>query len=130
MKKVFKKATATVTAAAMLASLTACGGGAASSSTTAAPAADTKAEGGAESTEAAASAIDNKDIKIGVSIWSSTDVLGSQCKLILDEAARFLGYRFSMLIRDTYLRRLPLLLSSWQQQDARVSSSVTHPIPR
>ncbi|MFR5732415.1 MAG: hypothetical protein ACLUD2_11190 [Clostridium sp.] len=31
MKKVFKKATATVTAAAMLASLTACGGGAASS---------------------------------------------------------------------------------------------------
>lgn len=46
MKKVFKKATATVTAAAMLASLTACGGGAASSATTAAPAADTKAEGG------------------------------------------------------------------------------------
>ena len=92
MKKVFKKATATVTAAAMLASLTACGGGAASSSaTTAAPAADSKAEGGAETTEAAASGIDNKDIKIGVSIWSSTDVLGSQCKLILDEAAKALG---------------------------------------
>ena len=71
MKKVFKKATATVTAAAMLASLTACGGGAASSATTAAPAADSKAEGGAETTEAAASGIDNKDIKIGVSIWSS-----------------------------------------------------------
>ncbi len=32
-----------------------------------------------------------KDIKIGVSIWSSTDVLGSQCKLILDEAAKALG---------------------------------------
>jgi ribose transport system substrate-binding protein len=30
-------------------------------------------------------------IKIGVSIWSSTDVLGSQCKLILDEAAEALG---------------------------------------
>ena len=88
MKKVFKKATATVTAAAMLASLTACGGGAASSATTAAPAADSKAEGGAETTEAAASGIDNKDIKIGVSIWSSTDVLGSQCKLILEEAAK------------------------------------------
>ena len=86
-----QKATATVTAAAMLASLTACGGGAASSATTAAPAADTKAEGGAETTEAAASGIDNKDIKIGVSIWSSTDVLGSQCKLILDEAAK--GFR-------------------------------------
>ena len=31
------------------------------------------------------------DIKIGVSIWSSTDVLGSQCKMILDEAAEALG---------------------------------------
>jgi len=33
----------------------------------------------------------NEDIKIGVSIWSSTDVLGSQCKWILDEAADALG---------------------------------------
>ena len=46
---------------------------------------------GRRTTEAAASGIDNKDIKIGVSIWSSTDVLGSQCKLILDEAAKALG---------------------------------------
>lgn len=38
-----------------------------------------------------ASAIDNSDIKIGVSIWSSTDVLGSCCKRILDEAATALG---------------------------------------
>lgn len=30
-------------------------------------------------------------IKIGVSIWSSTDVLGSQCKTIIDEAAEALG---------------------------------------
>ena len=36
-------------------------------------------------------AADNGDIKIGVSIWSSTDVLGSQCKKILDEAAKALG---------------------------------------
>ena len=34
---------------------------------------------------------DNSKIKIGVSIWSSTDVLGSQCKLILDAAAEALG---------------------------------------
>ncbi|MGM9648405.1 MAG: sugar ABC transporter substrate-binding protein [Butyricicoccaceae bacterium] len=34
---------------------------------------------------------DNSKIKIGVSIWSSTDVLGSQCKKILDEAAAALG---------------------------------------
>ncbi len=31
------------------------------------------------------------DIKIGVSIWSSTDVLGSKCKEIIDEAAKALG---------------------------------------
>ncbi|MGN0902451.1 MAG: sugar ABC transporter substrate-binding protein, partial [Succinivibrio sp.] len=38
-------------------------------------------------------AIDNKDIKIGVSIWSSTDVLGSDCKRVLDEAAKTLGVK-------------------------------------
>ncbi|MBQ3679476.1 MAG: sugar ABC transporter substrate-binding protein [Succinivibrio sp.] len=38
-----------------------------------------------------ASAIENKDIKIGVSIWSSTDVLGSCCKKVLDAAASALG---------------------------------------
>ncbi|MCR5535842.1 MAG: sugar ABC transporter substrate-binding protein [Succinivibrio sp.] len=36
-------------------------------------------------------AIDNSDIKIGVSIWSSTDVLGSDCKRVLDAAAKALG---------------------------------------
>ena len=35
--------------------------------------------------------IANEDIKIGISIWSSTDVLGSQCKRILDAAAEALG---------------------------------------
>ena len=38
-----------------------------------------------------ASAIENKDIKLGVSIWSSTDVLGSCCKKVLDAAASALG---------------------------------------
>ncbi len=45
----------------------------------------------AASTETAAPAATSGNIKIGVSIWSSTDVLGSQCKLILDEAASALG---------------------------------------
>lgn len=40
-----------------------------------------------------ASAIENRDIKIGVSIWSSTDVLGSDCKRVLDEAAKALGVK-------------------------------------
>ena len=35
--------------------------------------------------------IANEDITIGVSIWSSTDVLGSQCKRIIDKAAAALG---------------------------------------
>lgn len=35
-------------------------------------------------------ATDNERIRIGVSIWSSTDVLGSQCKRIIDEAAEAL----------------------------------------
>lgn len=38
-----------------------------------------------------AMAIENSDIKIGISIWSSTDVLGSQCKRILDAASDALG---------------------------------------
>lgn len=36
------------------------------------------------------STTDSGKIKIGVSIWSSTDVLGSQCKTILDKAAEAL----------------------------------------
>lgn len=46
--------------------------------------------GGSGSSEAKTET-DNSKIKIGVSIWSSTDVLGSQCKLILDAAAEALG---------------------------------------
>ena len=46
---------------------------------------------GSAMTAFADEAVDNGDIKIGVSIWSSTDVLGSQCKKILDEAAKALG---------------------------------------
>ena len=54
----------------------------------AAPAAD---EAAPAADDAAPAATADGDIKIGVSIWSSTDVLGSQCKMILDEAAKSLG---------------------------------------
>ena len=40
--------------------------------------------------EAAKTTSSDKKIKIGVSIWSSTDTLGSQCKRILDAAAKAL----------------------------------------
>ena len=64
--------------------LAGCGGSTGASS---APAADAKEE----TAEATAEAPADGDIKIGVSIWSSTDVLGSQCKKIIDEAANALG---------------------------------------
>ena len=79
-----RKLISTLLCATMVGSLLAgCGG--ASSAESAAPAAESGAA------EAAAEAPADGDIKIGVSIWSSTDVLGSQCKLILDEAAKALG---------------------------------------
>ena len=70
MKKVFKKVTAATMAAAMVVGLAACGGS------------------GSGSSDKSASKSDK--IKIGVSIWSSTYLLGSQCKKILDEAAKAL----------------------------------------
>lgn len=45
---------------------------------------------GGSSTQGGTSSNKSGKIKIGVSIWSSTDVLGSQCKKILDEAAKAL----------------------------------------
>ena len=46
---------------------------------------------GAGAKDANATAASGQKIKIGVSIWSSTDVLGSQCKRVLDEAAKALN---------------------------------------
>ena len=57
MKKMFKRAAASMTAAAMAVSMTACGGSGAANATQAADAS------AAEGSEAAASTIDNKDIK-------------------------------------------------------------------
>ena len=61
------------------------------------------------------------DITIGVSIWSSTDVLGSQCKKIIDKAAAALDVNVMYVDRDMYQSRLQLLLNSSVQQDATVS---------
>ena len=44
----------------------------------------------ASTNDEGSSTTDSGKIKIGVSIWSSTDVLGSQCKTILDKAAEAL----------------------------------------
>lgn len=91
MKKMMKKFVAAATASAMAAvSLAGCGSSSSGTTATTAAAVGTEAAA-AESSDTTASSVDNQDIKIGVSIWSSTDVLGSQCKLILDEAAKALG---------------------------------------
>lgn len=50
----------------------------------------TAAAGSTSAGSASSGGTDNGKIKIGVSIWSSTDTLGSQCKLILDAAAKAL----------------------------------------
>ncbi|SFU71189.1 sugar ABC transporter substrate-binding protein [Butyrivibrio sp. INlla21] len=82
MKKKFKKLGALLLAGTMAASLmVGCGpatGGAATTS-----------DGAASGDAAPAASGDN--ITIGVSIWSSTDVLGSQCKKIVDKAAKANG---------------------------------------
>lgn len=67
--------------------LVACGGGGGASSAVA-PAAGDSAAAPAESAGAAEPSGDK--MLIGVSIWSSTDTLGSQCKRIIDAAAEAL----------------------------------------
>lgn len=62
MKKILKKVTAAILAATMVVGMTACG------------------TGGSSSTQGGSANSSSGKIKIGVSIWSSTDVLGSQCK--------------------------------------------------
>ena len=70
-----KKLLATLLALTMILSLCACGGP------------ETASVGGENVQESE----NDEKIKIGVSIWSSTDVLGSQSKQMLDYAAKALG---------------------------------------
>ena len=79
-----KKFLAVLLASAMILSLSACSNPGSSAGSAAPP---TESAG----QSAASPAETGEKIKIGVSIWSSTDVLGSQCKTILDQAAQALG---------------------------------------
>ncbi|HBR07361.1 MAG TPA: hypothetical protein DD735_00530 [Clostridiales bacterium] len=81
-----KKFIAVVLALAMTLSLAACGGSGSGSGSAA------QSGGGASGSGASsAPAANTGKIKIGVSIWSSTDVLGSQSKKMLDAAAKALN---------------------------------------
>ncbi len=77
-----KKKIVSIILCAAMSVTTLAGCGSAASNTGTGAASGSEAAAGAETTDG--------KIKIGVSIWSSTDVLGSQCKLILDEAAKAL----------------------------------------
>lgn len=90
MKRVLKKVTAALLAATMVVGLAACGNGGSS---------DDKSSKSSKSGK----------VKIGVSIWSSTDVLGSQCKKMLDAAAKALDVEVQYVDRDMCLRKLQLL---------------------
>lgn len=79
MKKRMKKMAAAVLSAAMVASL---------------------------GTATAINVSADDDITIGVSIWSSTDVLGSQCKKVIDKAADALGVNVMYVDQATYRSRL------------------------
>ena len=83
-----KKILSVICSAIMTASLlVGCGasGDSASSNTT-----TTNDTAAASTNDGGVSTSDSGKIKIGVSIWSSTDFLGSQCKTILDKAAEAL----------------------------------------
>ena len=67
--------------------LVGCGSADGTTDTTSTPSTDSAVS--STDTESPSTNTDGK-IKIGGSIWSSTDVLGSQCKMILDEAAEAL----------------------------------------
>jgi len=75
-----------VTVVTTLTMLTGCGQGAAPEA-----AVDSDQESAQAETATAEAPADGEKIKIGVSIWSTTDALGSQCKQMLDEAATALG---------------------------------------
>lgn len=92
-----KKVIALILVVALSLSLVACGNDTSSTtdtsttSETTSTASDTN--GGETASEASSDASADGDILIGVSIWSSTDTLGSQCKRILDAAADALGVK-------------------------------------
>ncbi len=87
-----KKLLATLLTAAMTVSLLAGCGSSAEPAAAAAPAAEAAAPAAdAPKDEAAPAVSSDEKIKIGCSIWSSTDALGSQCKQILDAAAEAVG---------------------------------------
>lgn len=82
-----KKFLAMILVLAMTLSLVACGSSNPGAATAGAGSAAASGAGGGANTS------DNGKMLIGVSIWSSTDVLGSQCKKMLDAAADALGVK-------------------------------------
>jgi ribose transport system substrate-binding protein len=72
-------------------SLVACSGSGTSSAASSNASGAVSSAASSEASSGAGSTASSGNMKIGVSIWSSTDVLGSQCKKMLDAAASALG---------------------------------------
>ena len=84
--------------------------------------------GSSGSSSSSTSSKKDGDILIGVSIWSSTDTLGSQCKRILDAAAKALGVNLETLLisqPDNGEQALEIADNLIRRPDATESSSVT-----
>ena len=92
MVRGIRRVISAITATALMIGMVGCGSAAKTASTAAGSSA---AAGSAEVSTAAAgstqAAASGEKFTIGVSIWSSTDVLGSQCKKIIDKAAKALN---------------------------------------
>ena len=73
---------------------------------------------------------DEDPIKIGVSIWSSTDVLGSQCKKIIDAAADALGVEVQYVDQGHVSEKVTASVTSSVRRDVTASSSATPLTPR
>lgn len=103
MKKRMKKMAAAVLSAAMVASL---------------------------GTATAINVSADEDITIGVSIWSSTDVLGSQCKKVIDKAADALGVNVMYVDQGHVSEQVTASVEQLCAQAVTESSSATPQTPR
>ena len=74
-------------------------------------------------------AADNGDIKDQVSIWSSPDVLGCQCKKIHDEAAKALGVEVQYVDQGHVSEQVTFRRSAHRSR-TKVSSSATPLVPQ
>ena len=113
MKKILKKVAATILAASMVIGMTACGTG-----------------GGGSSTQEVHHQTNPERLRLVFPSGHPPMYLVLSVRRFWMRQQRHWMSMYSMWIRGHVSEKLPLLLSSWQQQDVRELSSVTHLIQR